>query len=526
MAKKSRRRREYSSSGSSQNMFKGTASMQSTENMPYNVAGPGAHAPSYGNIASNMPGITTPSYMDDKNPYALPGLPQDIPVQDPRFAPGSVRPFFPEIVTRKIVWDFWRTAVALPNPDKVLGQLNENIEAYDEILADGRVKAAFNNRRAGLLSLKYTIDQNNAPSKLYKIVQKSFEQWDISMLMSEMALATFYGYVVSEVNWKEDGGMILPETMMSKAPRWFVYSDNNELRIKTKMQMVLGEALPPHKFIVTRYHPTYENPYGEALAGACYWPAKFRHILQNYMMQFAERYVMPWIDITTETGMQEERLRELINVVQSTYQNGVIAHPDNTKITPLPIGDSKSAETYLSMIDMFNREIDMALLGCNLATEVTGGSYAAAQSHMGIRQDLVDEDRRMVENSFNQLISWIAWYNFPAGVELPKFRLYKIEPATKEKADTDVILAKMGVKFTKDYFARIYQLNEEDFEMGEPVQDLNAGMQSKVVESGIASKSGASPGLSTADATKVQDATNESNDQTVNTKTKATGNKR
>ena len=517
----SKRRNRNRNRNYSENYFKGQVTPgASTVNMPYNTAG----AQSGANIAGNMPGITKPSYINDLNPYNMGTLPQDIPVQDPRFDIHAKRPFEEEVVTRKIVWDYFRTAVALPNPSKILGQLNENIEAFDAVLADGRVKLAFNNRRSGLNSLKYTIDQNGAPARLFKMVQQCFENFDVAQVMSEMALAAFYGYVVSEVNWKVDGGLIIPETIIAKAPRWFVFSDNNELRIKTKMQMVLGEALPPRKFIVTKHHPMYENPYGEPLAEACYWPAKFRHILTSYMMQFAERYATPWVDVAYATGLQESNVQKMIDLINHTFQNGIIAHPDNTKITPLPIGDSKTSETYIAMMDMFNREIDMTLLGCNLATEIKGGSFAASQSAMGVRSDIVDEDKRMVECSFNELIKWVAYYNFGANVSIPKFRLYKVEPATLEQANIFKILVEsIGVRPTAECVQRIFQLNQEDFTLEDPMA-IKLAQQNIEAKVNLASQSNSGGddggGNSGGDKEKIREATIESSDSASNTATK------
>lgn len=513
MSRSSRRRRhkEFAQKQLQQTATANTTP-PATANMPYNTSG--LNLPS--NVAGGMPGITTPSYMDDSNPYNAGILPQDIPVQDARFDIESKKPFVDEVVTRKIVWDYYRTAIALPNPSKILGKLNENIDAFDELLADGRVKACFNNRRSGLLSLKYTIDQNNSPAKLFKLVQKTFESFDLGTLMSDLSLATMYGYNIAEVNWEIMDGLYIPEKVVSKAARWFWYDDMNQLRIRTKVNQTLGEPLPPRKFLVAGHHQTYENPYGEPLLEACYWPCKFRHILYQYAMQYSQKYAMPWLDVTVDANLQETRLREILDAIQSTYEDGIIAHPDNTKISIIPVDKAGSTNTYTQMLDVVNREIDLIILGCNLATEVTGGSYAAAQAHMGIRSDLVDEDRRMMERVLNQLISWIAWYNFPADIEIPKFRLYKIEPATLEKAQIDEKLTAQGIRFTPAYYQRVYQLNTEDFELTEPQQDQQLGLETQKVQ-----QAGASKGLNSKDAKNVRDKTIESQDQTTNTKSRA-----
>ena len=83
---------------------------------------------------------------------------------DPRFNVTSRTPYLPEITTRQVVWDYWRVQLALPNESEVLKKMGQNIEAVDELMCDARVKAALNNRRAGMGSLQWTLDQNQAPA--------------------------------------------------------------------------------------------------------------------------------------------------------------------------------------------------------------------------------------------------------------------------------------------------------------------------------------------------------------------------
>lgn len=443
-----------------------------------------------------------PSYLS-QSAGAVPSMQLEDRVFDPRFQVTSKQPYLGEITTRALIWDYFRTQIAMPNESEILKRLGQNIEAVDELLCDGRVKAALNNRRAGLLSLKWTLDQNNAPARVFKTMKMIFDELPVTDLMSEMMMAVFYGYNVSEVVWEEKDGLILPTQVTGKAQRWFAYDDKNQLRVKTKVQQVQGEVLPPRKFLVTRFHPRYDDPYAgrEALFNACYWPVKFRRIVMQWAMQWLEKYSVPWLDVTMEGGLQEDRLTEIVATIQKTYQDGIIAHPDNTKIEKMKMDESASVDNYTKWLDTLNREIDMAILGTNLTTEVKGGSFAATEAHMGVRDDLIKEDIRMVEATYNQLIEWVAWYNYPADTPLPRFKLYKSEPPTKERAEIDTLIGSLGVKFNKEYFSRSYGLNEEEFEMTVPEE--------------------VTPDVGAKDALVIQSAGIEAKDQATNTQTDA-----
>ena len=401
---------------------------------------------------------------------------------DPTFKVTSRKPYKNEVVTRSTAWDYFRTSLLMPTQSEVLIALGKNIEEVDQLLSDGRVKACFNNRRSGTLSLKWAIDQNDAPARMYKTIQKVFEMLPVTEIMAECLQASFYGFSVSEVSWQYQGGLWLPEAVSGKAARWFGWADDNTLRYKTKVEQVQGEVLPPRKFLVTRYHPRYDDPSSsrEALFNGCYWPVKFRHMIMEYGIRFVEKYGMPWLDVKLEAGLQQERLNEILDVLQKSFADSIVAHPDNTTITPLEVNKTSSIDIYNGWLDTMNREIDMCILGNNMSAEIKGGSYAAAASLAGVRDDIVKEDSRMVEVTMDQLIEWIAWYNWPAADKLPKFRLYKSEPPTKDRAEIDVMLSKLGVKLNKEYFARTYGLNSEEFEIGAPVQDLSTGLKGAV----------------------------------------------
>ena len=109
--------------------------------------------------------------------------------------------------------------------------------------------------------------------------------------------------------------------------------------------------------------------------------------------------------------------------------------------------------------------ISKAILGQTLTTEIgSTGSYAASNTHMQVRQDIVDSDKKLVEDVINQLIQWFYEINFANG-EVPVFELYEPEDVDLTLAQRDKILSDTGVKFTKEYFIKNYGLEDEDFDI-------------------------------------------------------------
>jgi hypothetical protein len=252
--------------------------------------------------------------------------------------------------------------------------------------------------------------------------------------------------------------------------------------------MTQGEQLPPRKILVVRYNPTYQDPYSgrEAIAGGVYWPVKFRHMTLQSAEIFIKRYAMPAIDVQVQgTVTTPERINELMAALKSGVDDNVFIHPETTVLQLLKTSDAATVDNYVKYIDMLNREIDMVILGNNMSAEIKGGSFAAAQSLAGVRDDIIQADSRMMENAFNTLIDWMCYYNYDAGIKRPKFRLYRHEPASKDKAEIDVMVAKLGVKFSKSYLCRVYGYNDNEIEIGIPQPELMPNIAAKD-EQGIA----------------------------------------
>lgn len=444
-------------------------------------------------------------------------------VEDKRFEIDSQVPYVGEIVTRSMqggVWDYYPTQVYLQNPAKILLDVYQNVEAWDNIICDGRVKAAFNNLRSGILSLQYCIDENGAPARVFKFVQKNIDMLPVYDCISAQLMARLYGYAVDEVIWDyaQDENKLIVTNIVSKAQRWFAYDYENNLRYRNKQNMTLGDPVPPRKFLVTRLHPTYEDPYSgrEAICNAIYWPVKFRSAILKYSVDFLDKYGTPWIDATYEAQLPTPQKDELLNRLKNSIRHGIILHPDTSEIKPLLTSDSRAIDNYIKFLDYLNKEIDMAILGNNLSTEVKGGSFAAATAHAGIRDDIVQECIRMIETTWNQLIEWICWYNFPHGIEFPKFKLYKNYPPSKEQAEIMVMMAKMGVKFKKEYFQRTLGIPENEFDLGEPVQEMNPGMKGNIVG---ASGQGDGKEMTTKNNEDIQDKGIEAKDASSNNQT-------
>jgi phage gp29-like protein len=150
--------------------------------------------------------------------------------------------------------------------------------------------------------------------------------------------------------------------------------------------------------------------------------------------------------------------------------DAVAIAPEGSEITIESLANKGSVSTVHSeYIEAANKEISKAVLGQTLTTDIgKAGSYAAAQAHNLVREDLAAADRRRISACFNRLAAVWTLYNCGADVAPPTFEFVKDEDLQKDRAERDAKLYAIGWRPKKSYIAREYEIAEEDFDIAEP----------------------------------------------------------
>lgn len=381
-----------------------------------------------------------------------------------------------EIATRKRALNFYSLANILPDPDIVLRKQGKDMKIYRELLCDPHVFACTQSRKAGVLSLDWDINRGLDKDEHAELTENLLKKLDVHKLISDILDATQFGFQPLEIMWKkEDNGYILPEKIVAKPSEWFCFDDDNNLKFRTK-ENYYGEILPHRKFLLAQNNPSYNNPYGERTLSRCFWAVTFKKGGLKFWVVFTEKYGMPHLVGKHPRGASKEETDTLADMLEEMVQDAIAVIPDDSSVEIQEANKSSSAEIYEKLIDKMNSEISKAVLGQTLTTEIgSTGSYAASNTHMEVRQDIIDADKKLVESVINQLITWIYEINF-SNVDIPVFEMFAPEDVDLTLAQRDKILSETGVKFTKEYFIKTYGLEDEDFEIREdfyPTQNPN-----------------------------------------------------
>jgi len=344
-----------------------------------------------------------------------------------------------EIATRTSDPNFYAGLSFLPNPDEVLRKMGKAQEVFEAIVLDSHVIGELRSVRSAFLGFEYRLSPGGdsaADIHALELCQKILQdkpahgmQW--SDTIWNMAQGVFRGYKVHEVVWKKEGQFLVPDMVVDRPNRRFVFSPDNELRLLTQTNQTDGITLGDKKWLLTRHMHSYENPYGVALFSACFWPYIFKHNGFKYFMKFCEKYGIPWAIGKYPQGTPIDEQNALADQLADMVEDGVAAIPDNGSVELLE--HSTSGElVHERLINVCNKEISKALTSQTLATDIQGaGSRAASETHREREQSVNESDRKIICDTFNQLFAWVTELNF-AGAMPPKFEFFEEAEARKD----------------------------------------------------------------------------------------------
>jgi phage gp29-like protein len=385
-------------------------------------------------------------------------------------AEAEARPVAEEIATRARC-DYFSMLASLPDPDLVLRRMGHDMRIYEEQLTDPHVGACMARRKAGTKKRLWEIDRGDAKSKHAKFIEEIFNQrsFKLKQAISEILDCVYYGFQPLEITWTPDGNSIIPTAITAKPPRWFAFSQQNELLLRTK-QNYWGEPIPDKKFLLAQYEPRYENPYGRRIAAQIFWYALFKKNGLKWWVTFVEKFGIPYIVAKNPRGSGQALQDDLLNMCAKMIRDAIAVIPDDSSVEILSAKENAGqVPQHQMLIDFCDKSISKAFLGHSAAADSTPGKLGGESDAMSATDDIIDADSDLVMGVMNDLIDWTVEVNFGAVDVRPRFVLYDEEKVDAALATRDKTLSDIGnVKFTKEYFVKAYGFDEEDLDVVTP----------------------------------------------------------
>lgn len=384
----------------------------------------------------------------------------------------------PQIFNFKTSYNAWTMVQQfLPNPDIVLQRRGQSIVIYRELLSDSHLAAILDSRSSATLGHDWQIDSNGCPARPFKAIENWFyhileRKWGVDDLSREEVIenlmdVVYWGYQPAELVWGFEGGFWLPMQIVPKPPEWFQWFITNtgvpELRFMSQANPIEGER-PPDEFtlICPRIKPSYENPYGRGVASRCFWPVIFKRAGMEFWLNFMERFAMPWV-VGKMNSTDTAQLTQFTTDLKSLVQDAVIAVSGTDKTVEMLEAKNSKEAGFDVLCNFMDLQMSKTVLGHTLAADVSDkGSYAATRGAITIRTDIGVRDTKMIKSIINDIINLILIRNGYANVSRPSARAFHEAGVELERSARDEAINRIGVRFSKTYFQRVYGFEDED----------------------------------------------------------------
>jgi phage gp29-like protein len=352
----------------------------------------------------------------------------------------------------------------LPNPDPILKRQGKDIAVYRDMRSRASVGGPIRRRKAAVKALEWRVERGKASARVTRLANDVLATYDMDTLLNEITNAVLFGYQPLELVWGPFNGAAAPLQVIGKPQEWFFFDNAAQLRFRSRQQPMKGEELEPRKFLLARQEATYDNPYGFADLSMCFWADTFMRGGLKFWVTFTEKYGTPWLVGKQPRGTPGSEVNNLLDKLEAMVQDAVAAIPDDSSIDILEAGDKgASADLYERLLMYCRSEINIALLGQNQSTE-SNSNRASATAGLEVAKTIRDGDSALVMATMNQLLRWLTDLHDGEQAPAPTFVLFEEEDVNTQQAVRDETLTKAGLRFTEQYWKRVYRLQDGDIE--------------------------------------------------------------
>lgn len=332
---------------------------------------------------------------------------------------------------------------------------SQAFELYRDLKRDGKVYSGLQKRKLAIIGKPWQVEaleKSSTAEADVATVTAMLKRIGFDALTEQLLDALLAGFVPGEIVWTLRDNLVTPARVIKRAQRRFVYVQENEntppaLRLLTKSNMLTGETLPDRKFLVHRFNPEDDNPYGTGLGLQLYWPVFFKRKGILAWNKLNDRFgsPTPWGKYPKNATPQEKGT--LFDALRAMSNDGVIMTPEGMNLELIESKLTGSITTQQALCEYMDDWIMEILLGQSPRGKGGGAVAAASNEREDVRVELSQADSDLLSETLNStLLAWFCDYNglTPCGV----YRVIKKPEDMKAASETDKNVASMGFKPT------------------------------------------------------------------------------
>lgn len=313
-----------------------------------------------------------------------------------------------------------------------------------KITQDLVVSQCLLSRKAPVLKKKAIINAKEEKHK--EILQKVFHD----SILSQILDTHLYGLNPFEINWELENGIFIPK-LINRDYRDFEYNAEGKLEF---IGNGFKQEIPDKKLVYGIFNQSWRNLYGESSLKKLYFSIKIKNAGMEFWIRFLERFGDPWAIGKTDDDPQSLAY-ELYNMLNGS--SAVISKDEEISLV-----QPSSNVSFKEIVEFCDSQIRSFLLGANLSGYVSGGSYAATNTHNAIREEIALSDERILLYLCNKTIAYFCELN---GItDSISLSLFDEDNPKNDLSLRDKTIFEMGYQPTKEYIEKTYNIEVEEKE--------------------------------------------------------------
>lgn len=311
----------------------------------------------------------------------------------------------------------------------------------EKILNDSTVLASMNSRKAVTLKKELTVQCED------EHIKENLNEVFTYTTLDNILDTPYQGISVFEQNWDYKEGLFYP-TLKERDYKNFTI-EKDELMFS---QDGLPQSIPKYKAVYTVYRTKPNKPYGQPLFKTLFWLVEFKNASLEFWVELLERFGTPWV-VAKTTGDKDSLADEIYAMLGG--DGAVIDEEDSLDIKTI-----NNKGDFKEIIEYIDNQIRELILGGNLTGQVQSGSFAAANVHNDIREEIASADENIVNTVFKKVVKDFKELN-QLKVDIT-IKLKDEDNPNIELAQRDKTIAEMGYTPTKEYIQNTYNIEVED----------------------------------------------------------------
>lgn len=344
-----------------------------------------------------------------------------------------------------------------PQDAVLLRQGGGSFELYEDMLRDDRIHATYAQRRRAVVAREWEVRAGGDRRRDRQAAEHLREQlahvgWDD--VTDRMLYGVHYGFSVAEAVYARDGRHVALDRLPVRNRRRFVFGTDMRPRLLTSDD-VEGEELPERKFWCFRVgNDNSDDPYGRGLGHQLYWPLWFKRNQLRFWLVFLEKFGQP-TPMGKYPRSQSAMKQDLLAALAEIQTSGRLAVPDDVTVELLEASRGGRVD-YAAFHDAMNAAITTIVLSQTMTTE-DGSSRSQAEVHLEVRDEVVEADAYLVDDSFSRSVgAWLTEWNWPGAATPVVSRIMETPARQLARAKRDQAIAAIGHRPTAEYVEEAY----------------------------------------------------------------------